>query len=141
MKKLLFIALALLGSCIAEQSMRAEEQPQDEDQLINSISQDGTEVDISQFTEEEVALLKKKAVWVNAFRKAKAGEINIDVFIYVTLELMEELGKSTNQEDREMYDLCEKIVKSITEAMNQSTDKAEETSEEQASIASVAPAA
>jgi len=142
MKKSFFIALALLGSCVAEQSLCAENQPKTDAQLVNSIPKDGThsEIDLNQLDEKTRKLFVLKAAWVQVFRKAQTGEISIEIFIYITLELMEELGKSTEPEDKEMYDLCEKIVKNITDEMNQVADQAE-AEDEQESSTSAAPAA
>ena len=134
MKKSLFITLALLGSCSAERSLHAKSLPTLDAQPIENTQQSNeSQKEIDLFQDEKTRdLFIKKNAWVDTFRKAQTGEISVEIFIYATLELMEELGKSTDPDDQKMYDLCEKIVKNITDAMNQVADQAEANQDEHA---------
>jgi len=128
MQKSFFTTLVFLAFCSAINVVCANDKPASDAQQADT-AQSSSELleqdNLDKLDQQTRDLLIKKAVWVETFRAAQVGKVSIEAFVYATLELMKELGKSTNQDDKEMYDLCEKIVKNITDALNAIADQEE----------------
>ncbi len=128
MKKILFLSLTLLISCISHYSVIAHDQDVAKEEATAELEQRAAK-------EEDEATwnrMVKTEVFRELIKKVEAGEMDLDNLVYFALDWAQELEKSEDPKDQELSYKLYRIVIELTEklqALQAQEDDTQESSE------------
>ncbi len=125
MKKIFFLSLTLLISCVSHHSVIAHDQDVAKEEVAAELEQRATkEVDEATWNR-----MVKKEAFVKLIKKVETGEMHLDNLVYFALNWAQELEKSEDPKDQEMSYKLYRIVIELTEKLQASQTQENDTQE------------